>query len=1029
MKKITKILGVGLTIAVLASMLIATAPASAGTLTWTGDFPFPTRNGADVVDLAVAANGTTIYAAGGTADLVAGAPGDASKQLLAKSTNGGNSWAGAATPALAPIVGNLPAAVTSVTKVAVAADVADGSVLAILAYQGATPFIYYSQDGATTWIDLAFAPAGLTAVNDLAIGAPTSTATHTIGVVGADGAGAKLWLFQLGGIIGGWVDTRTGLGWNATDFNTTATTALAVQFSPNYATDLTVAIVTAGADTRVQLANTQNKTWNGVLYNWIMTSDNSDGRLVVPTGIAGGASLALAPSFYGFDASTRMAYVGLNTGLAGLYRVADLALPAGGALGTAEIYSVAVNTAGDKLVAGAMTTNDVYRVAGPATALTFGTSVSVCGAYKKPSAGTKVSVAYAGANVVAATYGGVAGDQSAFSVSVDDGKSFNDVSLVDAGMAAANVDIAVAADESKTYVATTDGTYVSLWRKTTGWQRVFVSPKQTPATADYMIKIAPENAGVVYFAEYSTVSPSYYYYTNDSGDTTWSLRGATVPFADMAVESATVVYALSGNDVYKSDGGFLWTKIQTNNFAGYMITSMGAGNLLVGGNGGVAYLTGGAWTSLAAPAAGNVMVTASGLAKDSMIYATSSGAVTAYSWKIGTSMTWTAMTESTSPFSGCPTGIGYAGGTLYVITDNGTNSKLYRTLVPGIASSIIFWSSIDATDITFPWSAAVPLTLSFQAKPNSFIAMLGADKNPKLIGLNTNGWIAGPIPITGIESFVDILTTAVPDLVGPVDKFENAINIETGKANNIVFLWKAVDGTPITTGYKLEIALDSAFTQVVYPPSPLTPSIVGTTAIIGESGNTGTFPYQADTTYYWRVKIVSPLNSNYSKVRSFKIGALAPLKINSPASGAQGVSVLPTFVWSPVTGATEYQIIVSDRENFDIITFSHNTNQAVYAVTEDEQLAYNTVYYWRVRASKPDTAVTQYQTGIFTTEQKAVPTKEPITITQPGPTTITVSVPPPQEVIPAYLLWIIIGIGAILVIALIVLIVRTRRTG
>jgi hypothetical protein len=141
------------------------------------------------------------------------------------------------------------------------------------------------------------------------------------------------------------------------------------------------------------------------------------------------------------------------------------------------------------------------------------------------------------------------------------------------------------------------------------------------------------------------------------------------------------------------------------------------------------------------------------------------------------------------------------------------------------------------------------------------------------------------------------------------------------------------------------------------------------------------------------------------------------------------VSVLPTFVWSPVTGATEYQIIVSDRENFDIITFSHNTNQAVYAVTEDEQLAYNTVYYWRVRASKPDTAVTQYQTGIFTTEQKAVPTKEPITITQPGPTTITVSVPPPQEVIPAYLLWIIIGIGAILVIALIVLIVRTRRTG
>jgi len=32
------------------------------------------------------------------------------------------------------------------------------------------------------------------------------------------------------------------------------------------------------------------------------------------------------------------------------------------------------------------------------------------------------------------------------------------------------------------------------------------------------------------------------------------------------------------------------------------------------------------------------------------------------------------------------------------------------------------------------------------------------------------------------------------------------------------------------------------------------------------------------------------------------------------------------------------------------------------------------------------------------------------------------------EAIPSYLLWIIIGIGAILVIALIVLVVRTRRT-
>jgi hypothetical protein len=337
-------------------------------------------------------------------------------------------------------------------------------------------------------------------------------------------------------------------------------------------------------------------------------------------------------------------------------------------------------------------------------------------------------------------------------------------------------------------------------------------------------------------------------------------------------------------------------------------------------------------------------------------------------------------------------------------------------MVPTFANDFFFWDKVGPlTDTNFPASVTAPDYLNFTQAPNSMVVTM-AGTDPKIWALDTSA---------GLKSFVDILTVAVPELVGPVDKFENQINVETGKANNIVFQWKAVAGTPFPgTTYKLEIALDSAFLQPVYPAFGAA-AIGDVMAIVGETGTT-TFPFQADTTYYWRVKIVAPVASNYSKVRSFKIAPLAPLKINSPASGAQGVSVLPTFVWSPVTGATEYQIIVSDRENFDIITFSHNTNQAVYAVTEDEQLAYNTVYYWRVRASKPDTAVTQYQTGIFTTEQKAVPTKEPITITQPGPTTITVSVPPPQEVIPAYLLWIIIGIGAILVIALIVLIVRTQ---
>jgi hypothetical protein len=128
-----------------------------------------------------------------------------------------------------------------------------------------------------------------------------------------------------------------------------------------------------------------------------------------------------------------------------------------------------------------------------------------------------------------------------------------------------------------------------------------------------------------------------------------------------------------------------------------------------------------------------------------------------------------------------------------------------------------------------------------------------------------------------------------------------------------------------------------------------------------------------------------------------------------------------------VAGATTYELVVSDDPTFAIITFSRTSDKPVFAA--DEQLAYNTVYYWRVRASAPATAVTPFVVGVFTTELRPTTPTPGVTITQTNPT-FTVTIPPdqPVEVIPPYLLWIIIGIGAILVIALIVLIVRTRRT-
>ncbi len=50
-----------------------------------------------------------------------------------------------------------------------------------------------------------------------------------------------------------------------------------------------------------------------------------------------------------------------------------------------------------------------------------------------------------------------------------------------------------------------------------------------------------------------------------------------------------------------------------------------------------------------------------------------------------------------------------------------------------------------------------------------------------------------------------------------------------------------------------------------------------------------------------------------------------------------------------------------------------------------------------------------------------------ITVKVPEVKIPPITIPPAQPAIPTYMLWFIIGIGAVLVIAVIILIIRTRR--
>jgi hypothetical protein len=162
-----------------------------------------------------------------------------------------------------------------------------------------------------------------------------------------------------------------------------------------------------------------------------------------------------------------------------------------------------------------------------------------------------------------------------------------------------------------------------------------------------------------------------------------------------------------------------------------------------------------------------------------------------------------------------------------------------------------------------------------------------------------------------------------------------------------------------------------------------------------------------------------------------------------PESGATNVPVDVTFTWQAVTDATGYQFAIAQdnpdlANKFAVLDYSANTITNAHKV--QETLLYNTTYWWEVRSVagtvvSPWTIVTFFTTEaapVATSTTTAPPitvTNTTVTYTNPPATTITYTLPQPKETqpIPSYLLWAVIAVGAVLVIAVIVLIVRTRR--
>ncbi len=581
----------------------------------------------------------------------------------------------------------------------------------------------------------------------------------------------------------------------------------------------------------------------------------------------------------------------------------------------------------------------------------------------------------------------------------------------------------------------------------------------TPIGAPIAISTLTMIAGGAYYMYTSntdTVSQGFYVSTRPYVNATFTPALATVDathafginsVARSAKDTTGNTFALGTGDgkVYQStDGGVTFTQLGTG---------PGTFSLTVGDRMSVAYMADG--TLYAAATANTTSTTTSAL-----------NPLTAgiFKWVPATSQWVNVITIGT----GIPYVSGFSvstDGTMYATGDfNGSaniNHGIYRSLnynaVLADGTPDADWCAIDQTN--YPGgTATVTVGTPYTGYPGtagssrSTVGVTSAATGNTLDITEATSAVTNAGLTGAIFSFVDSYIVG-PTVVAPKDKTV----LTTDKS--VTMSWAAMNGpaggaAASNTNYEVIATTSKDFTGYTTPlllPTPANalfyqgldyynPGSLTQTAGINPGGDTTSL--KGGTTYYWQIRAISPIPSRVT-VSSF-ITALsavnpAPVAQNPvPVNGAINIPVDTTFTWPAVVGTNvTYEFVIAQElgnaDKFAIIDDSATTPTNAFKLRES--LKYNTQYWWRVRAVSA-TATSAWTTMFFTTEKEPAAVTETtpavtqtiIVPTQPAPIiTVTNQVPKSEPVIPTYLLWAIIAVGAILIIAVIVLIVRTRR--
>lgn len=244
-------------------------------------------------------------------------------------------------------------------------------------------------------------------------------------------------------------------------------------------------------------------------------------------------------------------------------------------------------------------------------------------------------------------------------------------------------------------------------------------------------------------------------------------------------------------------------------------------------------------------------------------------------------------------------------------------------------------SSVDTSDFL----------LNTTSLSGAFVSSVNGSGSTRIVKVNTgngdgtirldaidNGTIAdlaGNSLNSGFTSG-EVYTVDKPNL--PAPSLRSPRTKVTTNDTTPAFWWTSVKGAQ---NYEIQFATDNTFTTN------------GSSEIVNNLTYTALTPF-VDDEYYWRVRAYNIVNQAgmWSSPRIFTVDTIGPSApaLSSPANNA--TIRKPTFRWSTVATATEYQLQYDDNADFSSPAYTFTTRSTF----RKPPVLVSGTYYWHVRA-------------------------------------------------------------------------------